>query len=100
MTVRAKTIGKYYYRMRRKAIGIAHQKVKNGYDCFKGADKLYAKYSERGKRGLRGNFFTYIDKAEHEFPDDPISRDTARHMIKIRKTLKANSGTSDTDDNG
>lgn len=100
VTVRAKTISKYYYRMHRKAIGIAHQKIKNGYDCFKGADKLYAKYSERGKRGLRGNFFTYMDRAEREFPDDPISRDTSRHMIRIRKTLKKHSKTLDTDANG
>lgn len=85
VTIRAKTISKYYYRMHHKAIGIAHRYDKR--HGFQGSDKLYRLYSERGKHG-RGNFFTYVDRVKESFPDDPIDRYTKNHMVKIRRTLK------------
>lgn len=83
--VRPKTIGKYYYRMNRKAKAIAKNKE------FEGADSLYMKYSERGATGKKGNFLTYINRAEKEFgTDEMIRHDTRRHMSKIRKSLQRN----------
>ena len=83
--VRPKTIGKYYYRMNRKAKSIAKNKD------YKGADKLYIIYSERGATRKQGNFFTYINHAEKEFGTNEMIRHNVRnHMIKIRKNLKKN----------
>lgn len=81
--LRAKTIGKYYYRMKRKAKSIAANAD------FAGADNLYRKYSERGAHGKRGNFFTYVNSAENEFgSDEMIRHDLKNNMSKIRKSLK------------
>lgn len=84
--LRAKTVGKYYYRMNRKAKTIA------GNEGFVGADNLYMRYSERGSTGKRGNFFTYVHNAENEFGSDEMIRyDLRNHMSKIRKSLKKHS---------
>lgn len=85
VTIRGKTISKYFYRMHHKAIGIAHQYDKQ--HGFRGSDKLYKLYSERGKNG-KGNFFTYVDRVKESFPIDPIGKYTKNHMVKIRRTLK------------
>lgn len=81
--LRAKTIGKYYYRMNRKAKSISAN------EDFIGADNLYKKYSERGAKGKRGNFFTYVNHAEKEFgSEEMIRHELKNNMSKIRKTLK------------
>ena len=82
--LRGKTIGKYYYRMHRKAKSIA----KNGGG---GIDKLYMKYSIRGAYGKEGNFFTYVNNAEKAYGvNEHIQHDLEHHMNKIRKTIKKN----------
>ena len=49
------------------------------------------KYSERGATGKKGNFFTYVNRAEKEFgTDEMIRHDVRRNMSKIRKSLKRN----------
>ncbi len=71
--------------MRHKAIGIARKyNRKNGY---KGSDKLYRLYSERGEYG-KGNFLTYVRRVKKNFPNDPIDTPTKNNMVKIRKTLE------------
>lgn len=85
VVIRDKSISKYYYRMRHKAIGIARKyNRKNGY---KGSDKLYRLYSERGEYG-KGNFLTYVRRVKKNFPNDPIDTPTKNNMVKIRKTLE------------
>lgn len=85
VVIRDKAISKYYYRMRHKAIGIARKyNRKNGY---KGSDKLYRLYSERGEYG-KGNFLTYVRRVKKNFPNDPIDTPTKNNMVKIRKTLE------------
>ena len=80
--VRPKTISKYYYRMNRKARAIA------GNYAQLGADHLYMRYSARGAKGKRGNFFTYINNAEKVFGTSEMIRiDLKNHMSKIRKAL-------------
>lgn len=89
VSIRAKTISKYYYRMYRKAKNIA----KAGGFTRKGnhisCENLYRRYSERGASRSPGNFLTYVSHAEKEYgPNEVITRDTKRHMQKIRKALK------------
>lgn len=51
-------------------------------------ENLYRRYSERGADGRPGNFLTYVSRAEKEYgSDEEITRDTKRHMQKIRKAL-------------
>ena len=88
ITIRDKTLSKYYYRMYRKIKTI----VKNdGYTpngnkiSYK---KLYLQYSKKGAHKGNGNFLTYVERAEAVFgKDEAISRGTKHHMQKIRKRL-------------
>lgn len=87
--IRSKTISKYYYRMYRKARGISKM---GGYtpDGKRITGKnLYMSYSRKGAQKGHGNFLTYVDRAATEYgSSEPITRDTRRHMQKIRKALK------------
>ena len=102
VSIRPKTVGKYYYRMYSKAKTI---KRSGGYSP-KGnhisTENLYALYSAKGIRGYwmkqkngkcrwhSGNFLTYVQRAKGEFGEqESIERDTRHHMAKIRKALKA-----------
>ena len=97
VSVRAKTISKYYQRMYKKAKTI----VRNGGYTKKGnrisCKELYRLYSYKGnkkgdKRERRsGNFLSYIERSaspELFGNNELIKRDTRRHMQKIRKVLK------------
>jgi len=85
-TLRSKTVSKYYYRMYRKAHAIAENPDQ------KGKKYLYKKYSERGAKPNgkdKGNFFTYVHRAEHVFGDtEEIQKPVKNHMAKIRRALK------------
>lgn len=88
VSIRAKTISKYYYRMYRKAKNI----VKAGGYTPTGkrisCENLYRRYSMHGASGKPGNFLTYVAHAEMEYGSNKaITRDTKRHMQKIRKAL-------------
>lgn len=88
VTVRPKTITKYHYRMRRKGKTIAKLKGVSPKGKHISNRNIYEKYSERGAYGKRGNFLTYINRADAIFVDEPnITRDTRRHMQKIRKVI-------------
>mgnify|MGYP003296803040 CR=1 FL=1 len=87
--IRAKTVSKYYYRMRRKANNI----VKMGGYTPGGkritGEKLYMAYSRKGAKKGQGNFLTYVDRAAAVYgPKESIKQDTRRHMQKISKVLK------------
>lgn len=86
--IRSKTISKYYYRMYRKARNI----VKMGGYTPNGkritGENLYMAYSRKGAKKGTGNFLTYVDRAAAEYgPNEPIKRDTRRHMQKIKRVL-------------
>ncbi len=98
VSIRAKTTGKYYYRMYSKAKTVRRSK---GTGRRVSADNLYALYSCKGARGYRikgkdgkarrgsGNFLSYVDRAKRTFgKDELIDRDTRRHMGKIKRALK------------
>lgn len=88
VSIRAKTISKYYYRMYRKANNIAKAGGYTPAGKHISCENLYRRYSERGADGKPGNFLTYVSRAEREYgSNEAITRDTKRHMQKIRKTL-------------
>lgn len=88
VTIRDKTISKYYYRMYRKA----HTINKNGFVSPKGkrisCKNLYEKYSVRGAKGEKCNFLTYVYRANNAYNgQEPVNRSTKNHMYKIHKKL-------------
>lgn len=96
ITIKDKTISKYYYKMYRKVKTIIH----NGGYTRSGkrisCKNLYEKYSVKGARlkdeegNVKGNFLTYVQRAQRIFgADEPIDKKTKKHMAKIRKKLKA-----------
>ena len=89
VSIRSKTIGKYYYRMRRKARGITRQGGYTASGKHISGKKLYEAYSIKGAKSGKGNLLTYVERAAKVFgEDEAIRRDTARHMQKIRKELQ------------
>jgi hypothetical protein len=92
VTIRDKTITKYYYRMYRKIDNIA----KTGGVSKKGKripmDKLYKKYSFYGEvptKNNKGNFLTYVNRAKKIFgPNEAIDRSTKNHWGKLHKRLR------------
>lgn len=101
ISIRAKTVGKYYYRMYGKARTIKRNKgyspkgnrisAKNLYATYskKGADGYYMKQKDGTQKWYSGNFLSYVRRAKKEFgKDELIDRDTRRHMQKIRKAIK------------
>jgi len=91
VTLRDKTVSKYYYRLYRKLKTI----VKRNGNTKKGkrisCKNVYLKYSIKGANvgdGSRGNFITYVKKAELIFSGEKaIGRVRKKHMQKIRKQL-------------
>lgn len=101
VSIRAKTTGKYYYRMYSKAKTIKKSVEYSPKGNHIGAQNLYALYSAKGMRGYwikqkngkvqwhSGNFLSYVHRAKKKFGEhESIDRDTRRHMQKIRKALK------------
>ena len=86
--IRSKTVSKYYYRMYRKARNIAKLGGYTPDGKRITGHNLYMTYSRKGAGKGAGNFLTYVDRAAAEYgPNEPIKRDTRRHMQKIRKAL-------------
>lgn len=93
ITIRDKTISKYYYRMYRKAKHIVASKgiTKNNHRIS--SINLYLKYSEKGAKIGKGNFFKYVQRADKIFNGESgkdewgITKKTKRHMVKIRRML-------------
>lgn len=86
ISLRGKTVSKYYYRMYRKAHAVAKRSSQ------KGKKSLYQRYSERGAwtdAKHRGNFLSYVNRAEKIFgSEEEIRRPVKKHMAKIRRALK------------
>ena len=101
VSIRMKTLGKYYYRMYSKAKTIR----KNDNCSPKGKHisnkNLYTLYSVKGAKGgwitqangtqkwHSGNFLSYVQRATKEFGShESIKSGTKNHMTKIRKALE------------
>ncbi len=89
VSIRSKTISKYYYKLYRKAKTITrHGGYTQSGKKISGRN-LYERYSIKGAKSERGNFLTYVNRAKREYgKTEPIDRDTKRHLQKIRKALK------------
>lgn len=121
VTLRPKTVSKYYYRMYKKVNYIVKCDgfTKNGNRIT--CSELYKNYTQKGRNGTyikgqskkvigknsknkykTGNFLSYVYKADEIFnkenkekiktenpqtPQEPITRSTKRHMLKIRRKL-------------
>ena len=91
VSLRAKTVSKYYQRMRRKAKTIPKSGgyTKKGNHISK--KSLYMRYSIRGAAGKPGNFFTYVNRAQDKDcfgKSENIGIISERNMQKIQKFLK------------
>lgn len=89
VNLRAKTVSKYYQRMRRKSKTIAKSEnyTKTGKHISK--RNLYERYSIRGAESKKGNFLTYANRALDKFgADELISLIPERNMSKVRSFLK------------
>ena len=91
VSIRAKAISKYYYRLHKKAKVI----VDNGFISPTGkrisCRNLYMLYSCKGAKPEgkhKGNFITYVNRAYRIFNnDEAIKIPVRKHMRKIRKAL-------------
>lgn len=106
VSLREKTVSKYYYRMYKKL----RNATKNGGVTKKGNkvsyNQLYRTYTQKGRNGVydksllpkkvlmkpkgnfygNGNFFTYVGRAESVFgKDEAIRCSTKNHLVKIRR---------------
>lgn len=88
VSLRAKTVSKYYYRLYRKLKTVVKSsgvtKRGNRISC----KNVYLKYSIKGAAVSDGNFITYVKKAERIFRNEKaVALVSKRHMQKIRKQL-------------
>lgn len=94
VAIRDKTISKYYYRMYKKLKNV----IKNNGITKKGNkvsfENLYRVYSVKGSKSqkgsklAKGNFISYVKRAEKIFVDERnIGIVKRRHMQKIRKQI-------------
>lgn len=93
VSLRAKTVSKYYQRMRRKAKTIAKSGGYTKYGNRISRKNLYMRYSVRGSAGRPGNFLTYVGSAQRRFEgEERIETVSRRNMQKIRKFLNKKYG--------
>lgn len=93
--VRDKTLSKYYYRMYRKVKAAKYWSFKKKRIQTKSLYQLYSAHGNASKSAKekedikkRGNFLTYIKRAEKEFGRDELIRQgTCRHMTKIKRAV-------------
>lgn len=90
VTIRDKTLSKYYYRMYRKLKTIIKHDGVTKHGKKISCKNIYEKYSIKGANMKKGNFITYVNRAETIFgKNEAINRGTKNHMQKIRHKLNA-----------
>lgn len=88
VTIRDKTISKYYYRLYRKAKTISNDAFMTPKGNRISCKNLYDQYSIKGATKNGGNFISYVYRANKAYNGtEPIDRSTKNHMFKIRKAL-------------
>ncbi len=89
ITIRDKTLSKYYYRTYKKARTI---KIRNGVSPLGNkisCKNLYKTYSLKGYKIGQGNFLTYVKKCKKIFgPTERVHIVINKHFGKIKKHLK------------
>ncbi len=89
VSIRDKTIGKYYYRMYKKIKTINKQRENKEFGG--GTRKLYLLYSAKGNKPEDGNknFISYVCRCKKIFgPNENVHRVLNVHYGKIKKRLK------------
>lgn len=90
VSIRPKTITKYYNRMYRKAKTIRKNKGYTKYGNKISKRNLYERYSIKGAHGKRGNFLTYVERAKTCFgSNESIDKSTKNHMQRIKRAIKS-----------
>lgn len=102
ISIRDKTLSKYYYRMYRKVKAARYWSIKkkriqtkslyNLYSAHRNKNILSMEGCERDKidKHIRdkGNFLTYVRRSENEFgKKESINQGTHRHMTKIKRAI-------------
>ncbi|OAB33136.1 hypothetical protein PMSD_15600 [Paenibacillus macquariensis subsp. defensor] len=86
--IRDKTVSKYYYRLYRKLKTITKNKGYTKKGNRISSENVYLKYSIKGSRVGKGNFISYVKRAERIFDNEKaIGRVAKNHMQKIRRRL-------------
>ncbi|MGL5903044.1 MAG: antiviral reverse transcriptase Drt2 [Cetobacterium sp.] len=87
VSLREKTLSKYYYRMYRKAKNIVKLRG-NGRKV--GCKKLYEVYSIKGAKLKKGNFITYLVRVNKKFDysEPKLKKILDTHLKKIKKKIK------------
>ena len=93
VTIRDKTVSKYYYRLYKKAKYIVKSNFVSPNENPISCRNLYRLYSSKGAKsnsGMKGgNFITYVNRAYNTFDRaESVKRPVRKHMRKIRKALK------------
>ena len=89
VSIRSKTISKYYYKMYRKAKTITKNSGYTSNGTKISGENLYKHYSIDGAKSKNGNFISYVLRAADVYKDDQFFEQiTKRHKQKIRKALK------------
>ena len=93
VSLRDKTISKYYNKVYRKIKTIVKHNFVSKYGNPISCNNLYTLYSKNGaipnSENKWGNFITYVNKCEKIFgKDENVNLIKRRHMQKIRKRLK------------
>lgn len=102
ISIRDKTLSKYYYRMYRKVRAAKHWSFKkkrvqtkslyNLYSEHRNKEEFILKKSKENKKDKykrdKGNFLTYVKRAENEFgKEEAVNQGTYRHMTKIKRAV-------------
>lgn len=88
ITIRQKAIQKFYSRMYRKIKTVNKYSEKYQRNVFR--RRLFNRYSHLGKRKTkknRGNFLTYVEKAQKRFIDEPINNQVRNHWKRLNNML-------------
>lgn len=95
VSIRSKTLSKYYYRMYRKIRAIFKDSTLSEKEKRIILHKVYLRYSSRGAflktnpQKTEGNFITYVYRAQKIFGvPHQLDHEVKRHMQKIRKYYK------------
>ena len=97
ISIRDKTLSKYYYRMYRKVKSARYwsfekkrvqtKSLYNLYSEHRNKDKSLPK-KNKGNKNDKGNFLTYVQHAEKEFgKEESINQGTCHHMTKIKRAV-------------
>lgn len=89
--IRAKTLGKYYYRAYRKADTIRRNHENSASTIHYGQRNLYEHYSLKGTKTSNKRFLSYVQRCEQIFgKSEHLAKVLTTHYGKLKRRLKGN----------